>query len=296
MPDQKCSSKALAARLANFSAQEEPFTPPVTVVIAVHNEAEKIAARILLTHIKNKTLLIIVENIGNIFHEKKGFGKKGQQKFRDLVQQHPYFTIMASNQALFEDIQREDMPFHNFFKIVHLNRLSLDETFTFLKSVAGWDENLKLAEFLDTPVGTGQIKAIYDLIGGNHRLLVTFYHFLKTDFINNLSVSFMKTINDLIPYYQSLMDALSAQQQKIIQYLCQVRIPANVKNIAENCFSAQNTISKQMINLERLNYVEKVDKDYSGRETYYELSEPLLRICNENRHSTLEKNEKKSPL
>ncbi|MBA3016944.1 MAG: tetratricopeptide repeat protein [Proteobacteria bacterium] len=241
-------------------------------------EWEKIAANLLLNYIKGKTLLIIVENIGNIFHKKKGFGKKGQQKFRDLIQQYPFFIIMASNQALFEDIQKEDMPFHNFFKIIHLRKLSLKETFFFLKTIAEWDKNTKLLPFLDTHEGRGRIKAIYDLIGGNHRLLVTFYHFLKTDFINKLSESFMKTINDLTPYYQSMMDSLTAQQQKIVQYLCQVRTATNVKNISENCFSTQNTISKQMINLIRLKYVDAIP---SGRETFYELSEPLLRICNE---------------
>ena len=241
-------------------------------------EWEKTATNILLNYIKGKTLIIIVENIGNIFHKKRGFGKKGQQKFRDLIQQHPFFTIMASNQALFEDIQKEDMPFHNFFKIIHLKKLSLEETFFFLKTIAEWDKNTKLLAFLDTHEGRGRINAIYDLIGGNHRLLVTFYHFLKTDFINKLSELFMKTINDLTPYYQSLMDSLTAQQQKIVQFLCQVRTPTNVKNISDNCFSTQGTISKQMINLIRLQYVDAIP---SGRETFYELSEPLLRICYE---------------
>ena len=88
----------------------------------------------------------------------------------------------------------------------------------------------------------------------------------------------MKTINDLIPYYQNMMHLLSSQQQKIIQYLCQVRTPSNVKNIAENCFSTQSTISKQINTLLKLKYVDAQSK---GRETYYELSEPFLRICNE---------------
>jgi hypothetical protein len=72
------------------------------------------------------------------------------------------------------------------------------------------------------------------------------------------------------------MNQLSAQQQKIIQHLCQTRKPSNVKEIAENCFSSQNTISKQMTILVRLKYVEAAP---AGKETFYELSEPLLRIC-----------------
>jgi tetratricopeptide (TPR) repeat protein len=239
-------------------------------------DQERIAIRVLLNFIKNKTLLIIVENIGNIFDKNKGFGKTGQQKFRDLVQQHPIFIIMASNQSLFSDIQNEDMPFFGFFSFINLDKLSFEDSINFLKSIAEWEKNTKLHDFLNTPKGKGRIKAIYDLIGGNHRLLVTFYSFLKTEYINKLSESFIKTINDLIPYYQNLMFILPPQQQKIIQYLCQNRLPANVKSIAENCFIPQNIISKQLNNLEKLKYVEKTK---SGKETYYELNEPLLRIC-----------------
>lgn len=246
-------------------------------------EQEKAAVRILLNHIKDKTLLIIVENMGNIFDNNKGFGKIGQQKFRDLIQQFPLFTIIASNQALFEDINKEDMPFYNFFKITHLRKLTLEEAISFLKSIAEWEKEKQILKsnflkFLDTPEGEGKIKAIFDLIGGNHRLLVTFYQFLKTDYINKLSEIFLKTMNDLIPFYQGMMDLLSSQQQKIIQYMCGERKPVNVKMIAENCFSTHNTISKQMFKLVRLKYVEFHP---SGKETYYELAEPLLRIYNE---------------
>ncbi|UCH92966.1 MAG: hypothetical protein JSV88_22100 [Candidatus Aminicenantes bacterium] len=236
-------------------------------------DQEKVAVKILLKHIKGTTLLIIVENIGSIFD---GMEDKGQRKFRDLLQQYPYFSIMASNQALFQDIRDEDKPFHNFFKITHLKKLTLEETILFLKSIAEWEEKIDLLKFLDEPEGRGRIHAIYDISGGNHRFLVTFYNFLKVDFKNSLSYSFIKTINDLIPYYQSFMSLLAPQQQKIIQYLCQTRKPSNVKDIAENCFSSPNTISKQMSNLVRLKYV---DANPSGKETFYELSEPLLRIC-----------------
>ncbi|MCP4135305.1 MAG: hypothetical protein GY754_30330 [bacterium] len=242
------------------------------------DDREKIATRILLNYIEGKTVLIIVENIGNIFHNVKGFGKTGQQKFRDLVQQRPYFTIVASNQAIFGDVKNIDMPFHNFFRATLLEKLSFEQSIQLLRSIAGWDKNIKLLDFLNTDIGKGRIRAIYDLVGGNHRLLVAFYTFLKNDYLKDLSESFMKTINDLIPYYQSMMDLLSSQQQKIVQYLCQVRIAVTGKDIAENCFSSQNVISKQMTNLVRLKYI---DVNPSGKEAYYELSEPLLRICYE---------------
>ena len=111
------------------------------------NDQEKIAIKILLDHIGENTLVIIAENIGHIFNDTKGFGKQGQQKFRDLIQQNPQFSIMASNQALFEEIQKEDMPFHGFFKIIHLEKLTLEETILFLKSIAEWDKKSRLLDF-----------------------------------------------------------------------------------------------------------------------------------------------------
>lgn len=240
--------------------------------VTPHNQ-EKMAKQLLLNHIKGATLLIIVENLSNIF---TGFKEIGQAKLRDFLQENPFFTIVASNQALFREIRDEDKPFHNFFSVTHLKRLNLEQAIEFLKSIAQWEKKTGLLKFLDDHEGKGRIHAIYDLTGGNHRLLVTFYSFLKADYKNNLSYSFIKTINDLIPYYQGFMNLLSAQQQKIIQYLCQSRKPANVKEIAENCFSAQNTISKQMSTLVKLKYVEGTP---SGKETFYELAEPLLRIC-----------------
>jgi tetratricopeptide (TPR) repeat protein len=237
-------------------------------------DQEKTAQQILLNHIGKTTCLIIVENISNIF---TGMEIQGQRRLRDMLQQYGNFTIMASNQALFKDIQSEDKPFHNFFNITHLKRLTSDEAMLFLKSIAEWESKSSLLKFLDEPEGKGRIRAIYEITAGNHRLLVTFYQFLKTDYKNRLSQHFVKTINDLIPYYQSFMDMLSALQQKIVQYLCQKRRPSSVKEIAENCFSSQNTISKQISNLVRLKYVDAAST--SGRETFYELAEPLLRIC-----------------
>ncbi len=69
--------------------------------ISPHDQ-EKKAKEILLKHIEGNTLLIIAENIGDIFN---AIEEKGQRKLRDLVQQYPYFSFAASNQALFKDIQ-----------------------------------------------------------------------------------------------------------------------------------------------------------------------------------------------
>ncbi len=236
-------------------------------------DQETLAVNILKKHIEGKTLLLIAENIGDIF---AGLKDSGQRRLRDLMQQHPFFTIIASNKSLFDDIRDPNKPFYLFFALTHLDELTLDETVLFLKSIAQWENKTDFLEFIDESEGRGRIHAVFDITGGNHRLLVTVYNYLKIDYKNNLSYSFIKAVNDLIPYYQGFINMLSAQQRKIIQYLCQTRRPSNVKEIAENCFNSQNTISKQMSTLVKYKYV---DAASAGKETFYELSDPLFRIC-----------------
>ena len=114
--------------------------------------------------------------------------------------------------------------------------------------------------------------------GGNHRLLVTFYEFIVSDSVTRLSELFMQSLNPLRPYYQEQMRSLSAQQQKILQYLSLERVPCSVKVIANACFAASNTISSQLKDLLDRNFVARVRR---GRESYYEITEALFRICYE---------------
>ena len=61
-----------------------------------------------------------MENLGLLFDKTRGFGRRGQQALRDLVQQHPRFMIFATAQALIPGVSDPEYPFFGFFKITHL--------------------------------------------------------------------------------------------------------------------------------------------------------------------------------
>jgi tetratricopeptide (TPR) repeat protein len=86
----------------------------------------------------------------------------------------------------------------------------------------------------------------------------------------------MKTLDDLTPFYQSRMQFISPQQRKIIEYLCEQRGKIAVKEIAQHCFISPQTASSQLKQLREMGYVYA---DAQGRESFYELQEPLMRIC-----------------
>ncbi len=239
-------------------------------------QARLTAERILLRFVGDRRLLLITENLGEVFDENRGMGREGQQRFRDLVQQYPLWTIVASSQALFEDIQKRDAPFYGFFKVRHLGMFAFDEAIALLRKLANLEGRTELGEFFATEVGRGRTRAIHQLTGGNPRLLVIFYQFIDRESIEDLASPFLEMVDSLTSYYQEQMQPLPALQQKIVEYLCEQRAAANVKEIARSCFITHQTTSKQLSRLAERRYVISTTV---GRESFYELREPLFRIC-----------------
>ncbi|MCD4665745.1 MAG: ATP-binding protein, partial [Bacteroidales bacterium] len=163
------------------------------------SEREEKAKRILLKYLDGKDLIILIENLNTIF---EGLKKTGQSKLRDFIQQYTNISFIATSQSLFNGVRNEDMPFHNFFNITHLKKLTLQETIELIIQLAKLEnhDHDDLIDFVETSEGRGKIKAINEFTQGNHRLIVLFYDFLKTEFKSELSEPFLKTIDKLKPY------------------------------------------------------------------------------------------------
>ena len=236
------------------------------------------AKELLLSAAGTKDVLILMEHLGITFDRTSGFGRKGQEALRDLVQQHPRFMIFATAQALTQEVSDHDYPFFGFFKTTHLTKLTLEQAHGFLASMARAYGKPGVVGYLQTPEGRGRVEAIYQFTGGNHRLLVTFFDFLSADSVAKIGDVFLEALNPLRPFYQEQMRSLSAQQQKIVQYLALARTPQTVKDIARGCMATSNTISKQLGELMERGFLSRI---VQGRESYYEMSESLFRICYE---------------
>ena len=236
-------------------------------------QAEQLAGHILRQYCQDKTLLLLMENLDEIF---KGLDESGQQACRAYLQNYGFITIVATSQSLFKGVQSRNLPFYGFFSSTHLKPLVLEEAIALLVNIAKWRGDQKLADLLITPLGKSRIRAIHHLAGGNHRIYIIFSQFLTTDSLDSLVEPFMKTLDDLTPFYQSRMQFISPQQRKIIEYLCEQRGAIAVKEIAQHCFISPQTASSQLKQLRDMGYVYA---DSQGRESFYELQEPLMRIC-----------------
>jgi tetratricopeptide (TPR) repeat protein len=236
-------------------------------------EAEQNAARLLREFVGERTLLLLMENLDELF---KGFTKTGQQQFLDYIQTYSFITILATATKSFA----KKSPCYELFTCSNLKEFNIDDAVALLRQIAELDEDkdkdTALISFMQTPTGRARVEAIHQLAGGNPRVYIIFSQFLSCKSLDELVEPFRQTLNELTPYYQARMQSLSSQQRKIIEFLVDRRSAVSVKEIAQRCFISQQTTASQLKKLFDLDYVRSTSK---GRESYYELREVLMRFC-----------------
>jgi tetratricopeptide (TPR) repeat protein len=269
----------LVSRILRALAVEEPQSKSLLEElrrISIEDSIERAAAnatRLLKEAIGNRTLLLMMENLDDLF---KGLGEAGQQQFRSFLQAEQCCTILATTPALFTAVQSRTKPFFGFFNPIYLDRLTVPEAIEMLGKIATLGGQEELASFLQTPLGRARVRAVHHLAGGNPRVYILFSQFITRDALDSLVEAFMKMLDDLTPYYQARMKELSNQQRKIVELLVDRRHPVMVKEIAADCFIDAGTAASQLRELRKLGYVEA---EQNGRESFYELREVLMRLC-----------------
>ena len=236
-------------------------------------DAETCAVALLRRHVRGKTLLLICENLVDLFH---GLEEEGQKRWRATIQEDGNWAILASTPSLFAALTLQEYPFYGFFTIRALEKIDLDTGIELLAKKAAHEDKTELADFLRTPLGRARARAIHHLAAGNHRAYVVLFDFLDKESLKDLIDPFMHMVDDLTPYYQDRMRQLPPAQRKIIEFLCLEVRPTTVKDIATPCLMSQQTAAKQIAELENAGFVRRMR---SGRNTFCELSEPLMRIC-----------------
>lgn len=239
------------------------------------NEAEKQAESLLLEILGPKRLVVLLENLDDLFEQ---LGDQGQKAWRAFIQNHGNMILVCTTPSLFAGVSLQKSAFYGFFDIEPLIELDFEEVVLLLGNIAVERGDKDLAEFIQTPEGRSRIRAVHHLAEGNPRIYIIFAQFLSRDALDELVEAFMHTLDELTPYYQARMKELSGQQRKIVEYLVNYRGAAPVRQIAKACFITQQTCSSQLKQLKQKRYVRSIEQ---GRESYYELSEPLMRLCME---------------
>ena len=236
-------------------------------------DAETFAVGLLRQYTRGKTLLLLCENLVDLFH---GLGEEGQKRWRATIQEDGNWAILTSTPSLFAGLTLQNNPFYGFFTFRALEKIDFDTGLDLLVRKAVHEGKRELADFLRMPLGRARARAIHHLAAGNHRAYVVLSDFLDKESLENLVGPFMHMVDDLTPYYQDRMRQLPPAQRKIVEFLCLEGRPRTIKDIAAPCLMSHQTAAKQIGELGTAGFVSRVR---FGRNTFCELSEPLMRIC-----------------
>jgi tetratricopeptide (TPR) repeat protein len=241
-------------------------------------ESEEIVWSLIREILADRSLLVIIENLDIVLGN---MGAESQKRFRALVQTTSIWSFLATSTTVPTSLSDQRSPFYGFFDLIKLAELTVQAATTLLRCFASYRGDKEMEAFVTSPTGRARVRAIQHIAGGNPRVFAAFYDVLLKrspgiQLDDYILEPLQKTIDSLTPYYQSKMTSISPLQQKIILYLCQRKIPSTVTAIARGTLSSHQTIAHQLRQLLDTRYV-RVNR--LGRESYYELSEPLMRIC-----------------
>jgi tetratricopeptide (TPR) repeat protein len=252
---------------------EFPPPPKDQLANATDDRRTTVLTDYLVKRLEGRTLLVVVENLDEVM---RGLADEGQKRWRAFLQEQPVAATLATAQQLTEDISDRDRPFFNFFQIEHLQPLSTDEAITLLRKIAELTEKRDLAAFLQTAPGRARVRAIRHLAGGNHRIFIILSEFATREKLDDLVTAFEASLDELTPYYQERLRWLPDQQREIVEFLCRQARTVPVKELAAELYLSDQTAAAQLKQLKDKGYV---TAGSVGRESRYELAEPLMRLC-----------------
>lgn len=246
------------------------------------DEGEKIGEEKLLAFLGERLLLLVAENINDLF---ENMGVKGQQSLRAFLQNHSRAVLLVASPALTDDLSDHDAPFYGFFNTTHLKEFTRAEARELLHKIASREgDDTELAEYLETEEADRRLRVIEALAGGHPRIWVLFSGCMTKRLLDELVPLFVKMLDDLTPYYQERMRSLPPQERRIVSFLCERRGAVTVREIAEALRLKPNAAAALLGKLDDKAYVRKAPEPTIAstgdrRVTYYEMREPLMRLC-----------------
>jgi tetratricopeptide (TPR) repeat protein len=267
----------LAFGIASQLSKEYPKEFPADFKTAVrglpNDDAALAVLRSTVGRLGARNLLLVTENMDQTFHS---LGDSGQKKWRAFLQETRKIATLATAQQLFSGVSDRNEAFFGFFDIRHLEPLSVDQAVELITRISLEHSNRELIRYLKSAEGQFRIRALHYLAGGNHRMYVLLSEFLTKESLDDLVAAFDSLANDMTPFFQERIRALPDQQRQLVQCLCDAQGALTVKEIASETFIDERVCSKQLGNLKDKGYVRSEKR---GKESYYDMAEPLMRLC-----------------
>jgi len=275
--------KLLAAIIAQVASERSDSTLAETAgrLRALRDETGHEAEQALRDALGKTRLVLLVENLDEIFRR---IDVNGQERLRAFIENWGQMVVLATAPQLFEGIQLHESPFYGFFAITHLEELNLESATELMRRVAELRNDVKLVEFLATETAKRRLVAIEALAGGHPRIWILLSGCVSIKAIDELVPLFMEALDDLTPYYQDRLRELSDQQQELIVLMSESGGALSNRELAERSGLPQNQVATILKQLTDRGYIRRAEVPSSiaggdARMSYWELREPLMRLC-----------------
>lgn len=226
---------------------------------------------------RDRHVVVFAENLDDLFRR---IGPHGQQALRAVIEETAAVSLVATTPSLFPGVSDAESPFYGTFDTSHIDEMSLYEATELLLRVAELRGDDDLVAALRRPETRRRLEVIEALAGGHPRIWMLFADSLTVGAIDDLVPLFLKMLDDLTPYYQDRMRDLEGDQERIVALLCDQLGALSVGEIADRCEIEHRVASTAVGRLETKGFLRRAPQGGADRRrAYYELREPLLRLC-----------------
>lgn len=211
---------------------------------------------------EGRRLALVVENLNMMFRDMAD--DDAGWRLRHVLQTEPRIVLLASATSRFEDMDDPDRALHEFFRVLSLRPLDLDDCAVLWRSVSGQRRALQT------------IQALRILTGGSPRLLTIVARFGARLSFRELMADLLDLVDDHTEYFKSHLDALPAQERRVYLALADLWKPATAREIADWARLDTSKCSAHLARLADRGMVE-VTGGTARRKLYY-LAERLYNI------------------
>lgn len=195
-----------------------------------------------LVDASGKRALLLVDNVNEVFRNVDD--REALHRLRAFLMDDDRVMLLGACVELSDDVTSVEKPFFDFFRIFGLKPLTFDEVRECLYALADARGDKEARTVIDKR--EGGLRAIHLLTGGNPRLVKTFYRLLKDGLHRDIRVDLEKLLDEFTPYFKAIVDALSAQKQRIFDAVALAWNPVEVAHVARQTRLASNKVSSQL--------------------------------------------------
>ena len=267
-----------ALRHLAHATSDSQWAEKADALVASERDANRQAAYALAALLdfhqeSGKRLLLFIENLDQVLAQ---IGDERQiHALRAVLTQHPELLLLGSANSVFKAIRSHNHPFYEFFRLVFLHGLDVDETRLLLKAAAGEQscegfQNAMVAE-------TGRLETIRRLTSGNPRLLKLACRMMVESPLGTALEYLERLIDEQTPYFKGRIEELPAQLRRVFHCLAEGWRPLLAKEVAAASKLSSSHASAQLRQLVEKGYAKEYRRPNSKR-VYYEVVDRFYNI------------------